>query len=411
MALFSWGHHPPRPRPTPPPVPPAPTPTDPNLPPVIPGTGGLQLPCSDTSTRPVATGAAANFLPDGRGPFTFPAPYNTIGVRLTDGSDGDVLPVGYAYWRRINRHEGQGTLRVLASRQDGPALLLTVDKVTLQVERHELADVWGTGEMWYWDAFDPDVFYLMDGPTLVAYDVIARSRRVVFNVGEGLNLWQPHSSADGRTHSGTVEDAGYHAIHAAVGSGNGLRVIPVDVSRYDECQIDKTGRYLLVKLAADNVVYDLDRGTETLLLDAEGAVGHSDNGPGYVVGENDHHAQPGAFEKRDLGNIRGDPTLVYYTTNWQAMARHVAIAWDRPTPIGVFSSACPVNVPRSNELVVAPLDGSQVCTVVAPAMCLMSAVDDYVHEPKANVDPIGEWACWSANPFGGRIDLFLVRLP
>lgn len=417
MSIFSWfSPRPPRPRPVPPPVPPPPPPPpDPNVPPgpgPTPGIGGTLLVCDDASTRPICTGAAANFLPDGRGAFTFPAPYNTIGIRLTDPSDGEVLPVGYAYWRRINRHDGQPAFRVLVGRKDACALLLTVDKVTYAIDRLELADVWGTGEQWYWDAFDPHVFYLPEGRALYRYNVITRSRSVALDVGEPFNVWQAHSNAAGTTHSATVENADYEVIHAVVGTGQGQRVIPVDVPRFDECQIDKTGRYLVVKLRndEDNTIYDLDSGSEITILNRGGAFGHSDAGPGYDVGENDFHALPGAFEKRDLGRPLADKTLVYHTTDWQPMARHCAVAWDRPDPFALISSACPNNVPRSNELVKVPLDGSLVCTLVAPSMCAMAAVDDYDHEPKANVDPIGEWACWSANPFG-RVDLFAVRIP
>ncbi|MBI3047229.1 MAG: hypothetical protein HYY76_02860 [Acidobacteria bacterium] len=54
------------------------------------------------------------FLPPNgaRGAFTFPEPYNTTGVRLTNASDcadgQDCLwYVGYSYWRNINNHVGK----------------------------------------------------------------------------------------------------------------------------------------------------------------------------------------------------------------------------------------------------------------------------------------------------------------
>src|SRR5687768_15172790 len=55
------------------------------------------------------------FLP-ARGAFTFPAPYNTQGIRITNASDcngGDCLyDVGYSYWRNINNHVGSNTMYI-----------------------------------------------------------------------------------------------------------------------------------------------------------------------------------------------------------------------------------------------------------------------------------------------------------
>jgi hypothetical protein len=58
-----------------------------------------------------------SFLPAGgaTGKFTFPAPYNTAAVRLTNASDcaggADCLwYVGYSYWRNINNHVGSNDM-------------------------------------------------------------------------------------------------------------------------------------------------------------------------------------------------------------------------------------------------------------------------------------------------------------
>ena len=55
------------------------------------------------------------FLPS-RGTFTFPSPYRTTGVRLSNASDCGgadcVLPVGYSYWSNINNHAGSDTMLI-----------------------------------------------------------------------------------------------------------------------------------------------------------------------------------------------------------------------------------------------------------------------------------------------------------
>src|ERR1043166_5793482 len=78
--------------------------------------GGFLEKAASTANRPLVTAQIQPLLPD-RGPFTFPAPYNTTGVRITNASDcggsGDcVESVGYSYWRVINNHVGSNTMYI-----------------------------------------------------------------------------------------------------------------------------------------------------------------------------------------------------------------------------------------------------------------------------------------------------------
>ena len=78
--------------------------------------GGLLESATSTGVRP----KVAIVLPV-RGKFTFPAPYNTTGVRLTNGADcGDggndcVNDIGYAYWRNSNNHVGSDTMLIVVT--------------------------------------------------------------------------------------------------------------------------------------------------------------------------------------------------------------------------------------------------------------------------------------------------------
>ena len=96
--------------------------------------GGLLELATSTGARPKVAVA----LPD-RGKFTFPAPYNTTGVRLTNIADCPgaikdcVNDIGYAYWRNSNNHVGSDTMLVVVTldrraRRQGP------DAVRLQQE-------------------------------------------------------------------------------------------------------------------------------------------------------------------------------------------------------------------------------------------------------------------------------------
>src|SRR6185503_11258891 len=63
----------------------------------------------------LSSGQIQTFLPE-RGRFTFPAPYGTTGVRLTNATDCGgqdcVNYTGYSYWNNINNHSGSDTMLI-----------------------------------------------------------------------------------------------------------------------------------------------------------------------------------------------------------------------------------------------------------------------------------------------------------
>jgi hypothetical protein len=67
---------------------------------------------------------------------------------------------------------------------------------------------------------------------------------------------------------------------------------------FDECQIDKSGRWLVIKEnvdgrnGEDNRIIDLQTGQESVFLDEDGAAGHSDVGYGYLVAEDNFYRIP-----------------------------------------------------------------------------------------------------------------------
>jgi hypothetical protein len=85
-----------------------------------------------------STSFIQSFVPTTRGRFTFPAPYNTQAVRITDASDCSgkdcVWSVGYSYWRNTNAHEGSDEMLIflgLASNHGGTGpTLFRYNKVT-----------------------------------------------------------------------------------------------------------------------------------------------------------------------------------------------------------------------------------------------------------------------------------------
>ena len=302
---------------------PAPVPRGPEL--SMPaGGGGLRETADATDVRPRLTrDAIAAFLPE-RGAFTMPPPYGTRAVRLTNASDSggqdSVLPCGYSYWSQINNHRGQDDLLAFVGIErrrggQGPTLF-RVSKRTHAVENlgglfdesHPLS--WAEGQGWYFSGTEPTILYVNDGPRLLRYDVLARTFETVFSLDGDRHIWQMHSSADDRVHSATVKDAQDRDLGCVVYRNGQQSFFPAQ-GAYDECQIDASGRWLVIKEKVtrdgrgcdDNRIVDLETGAEQRLCDETGAAGHSDLGAGILVGEDDHHALPGALCRWDLRDL------------------------------------------------------------------------------------------------------------
>ncbi len=411
----------------------------------------------------------ASFLPAGgaTGRFTFPAPYNTAGVRLTSGADcaagQDCLwPVGYSYWRNINNHVAGDTMYIVLGfdRNRGGAgpSLIAYDKVADHVQNlgplfpMESPYSYSTTEGWYFSATGASRLYtfLPGSTTLRRYDVIARQ----FDATPALDLaacprpsvcpkdaafiFQPHSSDDDLVHSATVQNVSYQRLGCVVFDSSRFSYFRIRKGyALDECHVDKSGRWLLIletradgKL--DNRVVDISTGLETALTDAAGALGHLDTGFGYAIGADNYNPLPNASillkfpvtsTRRPLGPV------VHFNKRWDiAAANHIAhgnaIA-GRP-PEGQY--ACGSNASRvadmADEIVCFSLnpnrhpDGSLDVLVVGQVMTDLNAQggndldgDDYEQVPKGNLDVTGRYFIWTANLGGNRLDAFLVKVP
>ena len=411
----------------------------------------------------------ASFLPanGATGPFAFPAPYGTAGVRLTSaadcGSGQDCLwPVGYSYWRNVNNHTGGDTMYIVLGfdRNRGGAgpSLIAYDKTVDHVQNlgplfsAESPYSYSTTEGWYFSATSASRLYafLPGNATLRRYDVLSRQ----FEATPALDLatcprpsvcpndaafiFQPHSSDDDRVHSATVQNAAFQRLGCVVFDSSRFVYVPIRAGyALDECHIDKSGRWLLVletqvdgKL--DNRVVDVATGIETALTDAAGALGHLDTGFGYAIGADNYNPLPNASillkfpittTARPLGPV------VHFNKRWDiAAANHIAhgnAAAGRPPE---EQYACGSNASRvadmADEIVCFSLnpdrhaDGSLDVLVVGQIMTDLNAPggndldgDDYEQMPKGNLDVSGRYFIWTANLGGNRLDAFLVKVP
>jgi hypothetical protein len=331
-------------------------------------------------------------------------------IRLTH--DGIILPRNYSYWQWINAHRGHDSLVVLLGTSEGP-YTWSVDKQSGDVT--PMGPLFtgsplqnGTAEGWYFSPTDPHVLYCSDDKHLYTYDMESRELDTVVDITPFQWLGdfaarQWHSSHDGKTHSCSI----LHVVPDGAWPKLGTLVYTECKWKYfkakgalDEAQIDKSGRYLLIKEDNDQRVIDLTDDFERTLTDQEGAVGHSDNGFGYAVGA-DNWQQLAAWRLHDFET---GTSHIIYETSWDEQVLHVshcnAMNLGATTQWVLGSGTVPA-------LMKIYLDG------VPPAeeICPMRSVDlgNYDNLPKASLDPYGTWALWIEFD-GQRHDAFLVNV-
>ena len=385
------------------------------------------------------------FVPPRRGPFTFPAPYRTEAVRITEPSDCGgkdcVWYVGYSYWRNSNAHRDRDEMYILLglAKERGGAgpTLFTYDKRSDRVTNTgplfppESRFAARTGEGWYFSAGRPTTLYVNDGPRMLRYDVVSRRFETVFDVepafGTNRNIYQMHSSDDDLVHSATLRVAStedYLGCLVYFEAERRFRWYP-KIGLFDECHLERSGRWTVsledIGEPGDiaNRLFDNRTGQETRLAGPNGTVGHMDVGYGYLVGADDHLPLPHATIRIDFEPaVAQGPILHRNSMPELAALNHPSHLNARPHVPLSSQYTCGSNATVDafqNEITCVRLDGSTDQLIVAPVMNDLQApggcCDAYGKMPKGNLDVTGAYFIWTTNLGGDRLDAYLVKVP
>ena len=271
-----------------------------------------------------------------------------------------IWPVGYSYWRNTNAHAGSPVMLIFlewiataaARGRHCSAYNKTSDDV--QNVGPLFADDspfrYATGEGWYFSRTLPTILYtyLVGGSQLLRYDVLARQfdpvpaldlqrclKRNVCPAGAAF-IFQPHSSDDDLVHSATVQDSEFRtarlrrlprpwqALHVLSPSGLATASTNVTSTSQDAGSCFSKPRR---RRALNNRVIDLSNGGETVIDDAQGALGHLDMGWGYAVGADNFNPSPNAtilLKFPVTSTVRPVGPVVHVNKRWDiAAANHV----------------------------------------------------------------------------------------
>lgn len=222
-------------------------------------------------------------------------------IRVTAEADAPVSPRMMS--DRANAYIDRETAFVFCGTVGGPRMF-SVDLQSGGVTYEGPLPFSGETEGWYWT---PDGRIGMPfGSQLLSVDPFDLTDvRVLLDINDmpGHDLWQPHSSDDGRTHSATVREivnSGPYPYIGTVIQGPHGRRFESARGRLDESQVTRDGSHVVIKQnGEDNRIITLATGEAWDLADGDGAIGHSDCGPGFIVGESNLPG-PGRCVKLDL---------------------------------------------------------------------------------------------------------------
>jgi hypothetical protein len=357
-------------------------------------------------------------LPRAGGIFVDPT-FGTTIMRVTDESDGKSCHNYYSYWPTFNLD----STRFFIACDNNPRLC-RFDPNTFQIlSKGPLFDRPPTGSGYLstedaiWSGTNANVLYGYVDQKLYAYDVATRAYSLIKDFsGElaGGYLGQMSKSLDDNVFAFTRKDKTSKPVGYFVWRRDPNKMLGyADLGSFDEVQVDKSGRYLVVKAdfgGGVNVkILDFQTGNVQSLTDPgpDYAPGHSDNGRGIVVG---HDRWNNQCTIRSLATPHQFQRVISFGSDW-SQAYHLSMLADNEgwCVISNYTAGNGTLGPFRNEIFQASTDGGQKVRRLAHHH---SVYRDYWDTPRANISRDGRFIAFTSN-WGSttRRDVFIVKVP
>lgn len=366
-------------------------------------------------------------LPAAGGTLVDPT-FGTTILRVTDATTypGKSCGTAYSYWPTFNRT----STRLLAlCGSNGVLFDFAPATLALSNQRPLFAAPppggYAVAEDTIWSGIDPNVLFTHGATRLWAYDVTTGVFTLVKDLTAlqpGLLLHQMSRSVDDDVFAFTTKNATNGDVTGYVVYRRSTDSYPVHVAttQLDEVQLDKAGRYLLVKTGLSsnpgtvirNRVVDVVTGAIEDLTDGtpDFAVGHSDNGVGIVVGYDHWNNQ---LTGRQLATPHTLFTVQPFGDNWQGLHLSLLADDDRWATVSYFRirppGGSPEWAPFHQEIFQVATDGSGGVRRLAHHRSVYSS---YFDTPRGNISPDARFIAFTSN-WGGssRQDLFVLVAP
>ena len=381
-------------------------------------------------------------LPAAGGTFVDPV-FNTTIMRVTDASDGNDNHHAYSYWPVMNMNS---THLYVMQTNIGPTLY-DFDPVAFAISNKRVAFISNcpsgyppNAEDAIWSDIDPDIIFVHDQNLhIYAYHVSTHIYTLVKDLTSllpaGAHSWQMnknHTNDD--LFSFTWKDNSWSVAGFMTWRSTTDQFNSGAQPNLDECQPDRTGNYLILKLAASGSsvvqarILDLTTLAYTDITDGGPASpttpglywapGHGDMGNGTVLGHDD-------WNNRLVGRPAANPSAFYsvldLNSDWSEdyHGSHLAddVSWI--TLSSYVSNTLPNSGLYKNEIFQVATDGSQNVRRLAhhhsdflSDYAANGAGNAYWSSPKSSISKDGNWIVFTSN-WGStsRKDVFILKNP
>jgi len=352
--------------------------------------------------------------------------FDTEIIRITSGTSPATgsWTNAYSYWPTFNADN----TRILAFRpSDANARIITFNPSTLAVGSavEPPYSVQSYETTFFWSYLNADYAYGTNGSNIVRYSVASNSYTTLHNLsGEtigsgGKYFWQISLSADDDKMAFTVRNSGGSVWgYAAVDVSSGAVLFSEATSSVDEVQIDKGGRYIVVKTGNEGAgqiktkVVDLQAGPAAIIHnwlsdEAPYPYGHSDLGVGKFFGYDNWNDTIGVID------LATEADNVIINNAWGGTfdigEGHYSMLYDSGNEYGLVSNYGGVSSQVfDNEIWFVRFSDEEVFRFVKH----YSVSPDYTATPRANVSLDGRFVAFTSNwGNSGRTDIFVAVVP
>jgi hypothetical protein len=352
-------------------------------------------------------------LPPAGETFTDPV-FGTTILRVTDDRDGRHSHVAYSYWPTFNRDSTRFHISVA-----GAPTLYEFDPEQLRIGGRqplfEPPTPAGGRPRWedaIWSGTEPNIIFAHDMRRLWAYDVVTQEYQLLKEFDGQIAQMSRSIDDNVFAFSRRFEDGGQGCL---VWNRQTDQILEERSDSLDEVQIDKSGRYLLIKTGQQGRgkiearVADLRTGRTADLTDDEPdfAPGHSDNGHDSVIGHDNWRNQ---LSGRRLSAPHQHFTVLDLKSDWRQGLHVSMLADDERWVMISFYGDQAGEVPFRGEIIQVATDGSQRVRRLAHHRTVTSG--EYWKIPLANISRDGRFVAFTSNfDNSGQTDVFILVVP
>jgi len=358
-------------------------------------------------------------LPPAGGTFTDPT-FGTQILRVTDEADGDSHNA-YSYYPAFNRDSTMFFIHC----KDGPRLYDFDPKAFRIVGKRPLFAARAPNrhtprwEDCIWSDKAPNALFCHEGLRLWRHDVRTQKYELVKDFSGELppgHLHQMSKSLDDNTFGFSRQGPKWELAGYLVWRRDADKIVlRRDTTNLDEIQVDKTGRWCVVKTArqgkgvVQDIVVDLATGKTEDLIDNEPdfAPGHSDNGPGTILGADNWKNR---LTLRRFEKPHEFISILDLHNDW-SQDQHISWLADDEGWVTLSFYVCnklPNSGAFKNEIVQVKTDGSRQIRRLAHHR---SVFRSYWDSPRACISRDGRFITYTSNWEGRGRQVFILRVP